>query len=123
VHDERRPADVVVLGLPHFRVLAAVEVDGQLEVTVENIATRTGCPECAVVAGLRDRRETVVRYVDVHDRPARLRLPKRVALSRAGLSSARTWPERSEAVRPHRSLAERMGFSRRTRSTRSHTFR
>jgi hypothetical protein len=53
-------------------VLAAVEVEGGLEVTVETTATRTGCPDCGVVASLHDRRETV-RDVDAFGRRARLR--------------------------------------------------
>jgi hypothetical protein len=73
VHDERRPADVVLLNLSDFRVLAAVEVEGELEVTVETTATRTGCPDCGVVASLHNRRETVVRDVDAFGRRATLR--------------------------------------------------
>jgi hypothetical protein len=42
-------------------------------VTVETTATRTGCPDCGVVASLHDGRETVVRDVDAFGRRARLR--------------------------------------------------
>jgi transposase len=93
--------------LPEFRVLAAIEVDGELEVTVETTATRTGCPDCGVVASLHGRRETLVRDVDAFGRRTRLRWRKRVWRCRELPCARRTWTERSEAIRPRRSLTER----------------
>jgi transposase len=107
VHADRSPADVVLLNLPGFRVLAAVEVDGELEVTVETTATRTGCPDCGVVASLHDRRETVVRDVDAFGRRARLRWRKRVWRCHERACPRRTWTERSDAIGPRFSLTER----------------
>jgi transposase len=97
-----------MLGLPGFRLLAAEEVRGELEVTVETSAARVGCDACRVVATLHDRREVVVRDVDAFWRRSRLRWRKRVCRCDEPLCAARTWTERSDAIRPRQSLAERV---------------
>lgn len=40
----------VLLGLDGFKVLAAAEVAGEVELLVETAASLTGCPDCGVVA-------------------------------------------------------------------------
>ncbi|MDP8962037.1 MAG: transposase family protein, partial [Actinomycetota bacterium] len=75
---ERKPGEVVMLGLADFVVLGVDEIDDELEVTVETTAARVGCPRCGVMAVLHDRRQTLVRDVDAFARPVRLRWRKRV---------------------------------------------
>ena len=75
---DARRADVVMLGLPGFRVLEAVDVDGELETLVETTAGRDWCRACGVLARSHARREVLVRDVDAFGRPARLRWRKRV---------------------------------------------
>lgn len=72
-----RCADVAVLGLPGFRVLAIDEVDGELELTVETTAERGWCQACGVRARSHSRPVTLVRDVDAFDRCVRLRWVKR----------------------------------------------
>ena len=60
---EGSAADAVMLGLPEFRVLASVEVEGELELLVETAAGRDWCRSCGVRARAHGRREVVVRDV------------------------------------------------------------
>ncbi len=62
MRSEGRAADVVVLGLPEFRLLDAVEVDGELELTVET-AAGGWCRGCGVRARSKGRYDTLVRDV------------------------------------------------------------
>jgi hypothetical protein len=62
-HGTQRLDDVTsarLFGLPGFRVLAAGEVGGELEVLIEPDAV-TGCPSCGVVATAHGRRATLVQ--------------------------------------------------------------
>lgn len=45
---QAKSADVMMLGLPEFRVLVAGEVDGEVELLVETTATVVGCWGCGV---------------------------------------------------------------------------
>jgi transposase len=107
VQQESRSGDVVMLGLPGFAVLSVDEIDGELEVAVETIAVRVGCPRCGVIAALHDRRETVVRDVDAFDRPVRLRWRKRVWRCREPLCAQVTWTEQRDAIASRAVLTER----------------
>ena len=58
-----------MLGLPGFVVLAVSDNDRECEQAVETTANLVGCPECAVVAQLHDRRPTWVRDLPAGGRP------------------------------------------------------
>ncbi len=57
-------ADVVMLGLRDVRVLAATEVDGELELSVETTVTREWCRGCGVRARSKGRSVTLVGDAD-----------------------------------------------------------
>jgi transposase len=67
-----------MLGLPGFRVLACAEFEGELQVQVETTEDLIGCPSCAGVAALHDRRLRLVRDVPAGGRPVVLCWSKRV---------------------------------------------
>ncbi len=93
-------------GLPGFRLLGAAEVDGELEVTVETV-TSGWCRVCGVRARSKGRSETLVRDVSGFGRRVRLRWRKRRWRCPEPACPARTWTERSAAVRPRAVLTER----------------
>ena len=49
-------AAAVMLGMTGFVVLAVSEHEGELEQAIETTADLVGCPTCAAVAQLHDRR-------------------------------------------------------------------
>lgn len=49
------------MGMAGFVVLAVSEHDGELEQAIESTADLVGCPTCAAVAELHDRRPVWVR--------------------------------------------------------------
>lgn len=51
----------VMLGLSGFRLLSVSVRDGEIEQAIETVAEEVGCPACAVVAQLHDRRPSWVR--------------------------------------------------------------
>ncbi len=104
---EGSAADVVMLGFDGFAVLAAREVDGEVEVVVETTAKRVGCPECGVIAHAHARRDVVVRDGAVFERRGRLRWRKRVWRCREAVCPKRTWTEQHPAVAPRAALTER----------------
>ena len=67
-----------VLDLPGFRVLAAGEYGGELEVLVETTATAVHCGRCGRCAAAHARREHLLRDVPVSGRSAVLVWVKRV---------------------------------------------
>jgi transposase len=62
----------VMLGLPGFRVLDAVDSDDELVIMVETIPEITGCSECGVVATAEDRMSVEYRDLPAFGRPVRL---------------------------------------------------
>ena len=104
---EGRPADVVMLGFDDFRVLAAREVDGELELLVETTASRAWCRRCGVRARPHSRPETLVRDVDAFGRPVRLRWRKRRWRCPEPACLTVTWTEETDAIAPRAVLTER----------------
>jgi transposase len=107
VRSEGRAADVVVLGLPEFRLLEAAEVDGELELTVETAVEAGWCRTCGVRARSKGRYETLVRDVAAFGRRVRLRWRKRRWRCPEPPCPAQTWTETSAAIRPRAVLTER----------------
>ena len=100
-------ADVAVLGLPGFRVVATDEVDGELEVTVATTAQRAWCGSCGVRAHSQGRPVTFVRDVDAFDRCVRLRWVKRRWRCPEPACPSTTWTETSDHIAPRAVLTER----------------
>jgi len=104
-HD--RDTATLMLGLPGFRVLAVGEVDGELRVQVETTADLVGCPSCAAVAVLHDRRLRLLRDLPAGGRPVLLCWSKRVWRCRHRQCPRVTFSERTAVVRPRGVLTER----------------
>ncbi len=96
-----------LLGLPGFRVTAAAEVAGELELVVEMTQDWTGCPDCGVVAALHDRQPRWVRDLPIGGRPVLLVWAKRVWRCAEPGCPQVTWSERSPAIRSRAVLTER----------------
>ena len=107
MHPQGSAADVVMLGLPDFRVCEAREVGGEIELDMETRADRAWCRDCGVRAQSHGRREALVRDVDAFDRRVRLRWRKRVWRCPEAACPARTWTEQTAAIGPRASLTER----------------
>lgn len=97
----------VLLGLDGFRVLAAAEVAGEVELLVETAASLVGCPTCGVVARVKDRRAVTVRDLPVAGRPVVLVWHKRVWSCPEPGCPRRSWTETSPAMRSRAALTER----------------
>jgi hypothetical protein len=61
VRFEASESAVAVVGMPGFRLLAAVEVDGELHQLVETTAAVVGCSGCGTRAMSKGRRDVHVR--------------------------------------------------------------
>jgi len=96
-----------MLGLPGFRVLAVAECDGELQVQVETCKDLVGCPSCAAVAVLHDRRLRLVRDLPAGGRPVLLCWSKRVWRCRHRACPTVTFSERTGAIRAKGVLTER----------------
>ncbi len=59
----------VLLGLGGFRVLSALEEDGELFVLIETARVVVGCPECGGRARVKERPVVEVRDVAAGGRP------------------------------------------------------
>jgi transposase len=96
-----------LFGLDGFRLLAAGEVAGELELLVETTADLVGCPECGAVARAKDRRPVWVRDLPVAGRPVVLCWHKRVWCCPHAGCPKRTWTEIHPAIAPRACLTER----------------
>lgn len=96
-----------LFGLDGFRLLAAAEVGGELELLIETTADLVGCPECGAVARAKDRRPVWVRDLPIGGRPVVLCWHKRIWCCPHVLCPKRTWTEQHDAVAPRACLTER----------------
>ena len=92
---------VAMLGLAGFRVLAACEIAGELELLVETTASVTGCQSCGVVATAHGRREHLARDVPCGGRPVVLVWCKRIWRCDEPRCAKRTWTETSATWSGH----------------------
>jgi transposase len=99
----------VLLGLPGFRLLDAVETEVEVIVTVETTAEFTGCRRCGVRAEAQDRRRVHIRDLPCFGRPARLVWIKRRWRCPDPDCEARTWTEHSDHVDAQAVLTRRAG--------------
>jgi transposase len=100
-------AAAAMLGMAGFVVLAVSEHDGELEQAIETTADLVGCPTCAAVAQLHDRRPVWVRDLPSGGRPVTLVWIKRVWRCPHPLCPKRTWTETSPVIAPRASLTGR----------------
>jgi transposase len=105
--ERERSAAAVMLGLSGFVVLAVSDNDGECEQAVETTADLVGCPECAAVAELHDRRPCWVRDLPTAGRPVTLVWIKRIWRCPHVLCPKRTWTETCSVIAPRASLTER----------------
>jgi transposase len=96
-----------LVGLDGFRLLAAGEVGGELELLIETTADLVGCPECGAVARAKDRRPVWVRDLPIAGRPVVLCWHKRIWQCVHALCPKRTWTETHPAIAPRLCLTER----------------
>lgn len=97
----------VLFGLDGFRLLAAVEIGGEVEILAETTADVTGCPECGAVARAKDRRPVWVRDLPIAGRPVVLCWHKRIWCCPHALCPRKTWTEQHPAIAPRACLTER----------------
>jgi transposase len=97
----------VMFGLGGFRVLAAGQVGGELELLVETTATTVSCPTCARPAAPHGRREHLLRDVAHGDVAVFVLWCKRIWRCRHVDCPKRTWSEQSELAAAKASLTGR----------------
>ncbi len=105
--DATASMDAALFGLDGFVVLAACEVDCELELLVETTAELVGCPGCGAVARAKDRRPSWVRDLPLAGRPVVVCWWKRIWCCPQRLCEVRTWTERHNAIAPRAVLTER----------------
>ncbi len=96
----------VLVDLPDVRVLGAVRDGATLLVHVETTATTVGCPDCGVLASVKER--VVVTYCDlpVYGVPSKLVWHKRRWVCRDSDCPRKTWTEEDRRI-----AAPRMGIT------------
>ena len=98
--DDTTSMTAALVGLAGFRLLAAADLGGELELLVETTADLVPCPECAAVARAKDRRPTWVRDLPAGGRAVLLCWWKRVWCCPQPLCEQKTWTERHDAIAP-----------------------
>ena len=96
-----------LFGLDGFRVLAAADAGGELELLVETIAGVVPCPDCGAVARPKDRRAVWVRDLPIGGRPVVVCWHKRVWCCPHALCAKKTWTEEHPAIEPRACLTDR----------------
>ena len=91
--DGSRTAEVALLGLDGFVVLAAAELVGEVELLVETTESVSGCPRCGVLAEPHGRRSVSVRDLPLAGRPTVLVWSKRLWRCLERRCGQRTWSE------------------------------
>lgn len=107
---EANAAAVTMLGMPGFRVLAVQVIDGEIETKIETEPGPVGCPECGVRASSHDRRDVVVRDVEVCGRRGQIRWCKRVWRCHEPACPKATWTEQRDAIPPRAMLTTRAAW-------------
>ena len=87
-----------LLGMEGFAVLAMLEEDGELFLSVETTADVVGCPPCGVRAVGHGRSVTQVRDLPAGGRPVRLVWKKRKWICRDADCAAKSFTEKSDLV-------------------------
>jgi transposase len=98
-----------LLGLPGFRVLEVTEMDVEVVITIETMATVVGCEGCGTRAESHDRVPIAVRDLACFGRPARLVWIKRRWRCREALCDRKTWTETCEQLDAQVVLTRRAG--------------
>ncbi len=97
-----------LVGLDGFRLIGAVEVEGELWQLVETTTAVVGCQGCGTRARAKDRRTVRLRDLSVAGRPVVVGWRMRVWRCPDPDCETRTWTERRDDVaRPRRSTTER----------------
>jgi transposase len=96
-----------LFGLGGFRVLAAADAGGEVEVLVETVARVVPCPDCGAVAQAKDRRPVWVRDLPISGRPVVVCWHKRIWCCPYALCPNKTWTEQHPAIAPRACLTER----------------
>ena len=96
-----------LFGLDGFRVLAAADAGGELELLVETIARVVPCPDCGAVARAKDRRAVWVRDLPIGGRPVVVCWHKRVWCCPHAWCPKKTWTEQHPAIEPRACLTDR----------------
>jgi hypothetical protein len=76
--DATASVTAALFGLDGFRILAAADAGGEVELLVETTAGLVGCPGCGAVARAKDRRPTWVRDLPIGGRPVVVCWNKRI---------------------------------------------
>ena len=97
MHDGSSGA-TALLGMEGFAVLAMLEEDGELFLSVEATADVVGCPACGVRAVGHGRSVTQVRDLPAGGRPVRLVWKKRKWICRDADCAAKSFTEKSDLV-------------------------
>ena len=107
VTEATEPVTAALFGLDGFRVLAAADAGGELELMIETTGDLVPCPECGAVATPKDRRPTWVGDLPIAGRPVVLCWVKRVWWCEHALCPRKTWTEQHPAIAPRAVLTER----------------
>ena len=98
---------VALVGMHGFRLLSALEVDGELEQLVETTASRVGCPGCGTRALSKGRRTVRVRDLPAGGRRVVVVWRKRIWRCPERDCDVATWTEQTEAIAPRASMTKR----------------